>query len=92
MLNQDDRKFIANMYGETRKEFTRKTETFKNQTIEAIKKEAKKVRSDIAKFTSEILGKLANMEDNLTITEGYSDKLENHEERIEKLEQHTYAS
>ena len=44
------------------------------------------MKEDIYKFKDEILGEIQDFRDDMTVTKGYGDKIENHEERISVLE------
>jgi len=54
-----------------------------NSSNDALKKEMK---NDIANFQDVIIGRLDKIDQELAVTNGYGDKLKNHEERITKLE------
>ena len=41
---------------------------------------------DILMFKDEIVGELQKLRDEVTIVTGYKDQIENHEDRIEKIE------
>jgi len=46
----------------------------------------KEVKDDIYRFKDEILGEIQNLRDDMQVTKGYGDRIENHEERITSLE------
>ena len=82
MLSKKDLQLIAELYNESRKEFTRGF----GQLREEMGQLREEIKDRIYKSEDKILKELADMRDELTITSGYSDRLENHEERIEILE------
>ena len=82
MLSKKDLQLIAELYNESRKEFTRGF----GQLREEMSQLREEIKDRIYKSEDKILKELADMRDELTITSGYSDRLENHEERIEILE------
>jgi len=45
------------------------------------------IKDDIYRFKDEILGEIQNLRDDMQVTKGYGDRIENHEERITSLEQ-----
>lgn len=47
----------------------------------------KRLKNDIYKFKDEILGEIQNLRDDMQVTRGYGDRIEEHEERITALEQ-----
>lgn len=51
--------------------------------LDSLKNELK---NDITNFKDTIIGRLDKIDEELTVTNGYGDKIENHEERITKLE------
>ena len=89
MLSKKDLQLIAELYNESRKEFTRGF----GQLREEMSQLREEIKDRIYKSEDKILKELQNMRDDSTIvswfihTSGYSDCLENHEERIEILEQ-----
>jgi len=46
-----------------------------------------RLNNDIYKFKDEILGEIQNLRDDIQVTKGYGDRIEDHEERISALEQ-----
>ena len=46
-----------------------------------------RLKNDIYKFKDEILGEIQNLRDDIQVTKGYGDRIEDHEERISALEQ-----
>ena len=82
MLTKKDLKLIAELYNESRKEFARGF----GQLREEMSQLREEIKDRIYKSEDKILKELADMRDELIITSGYSDRLENHEERIESLE------
>ena len=82
MLTKKDLKLIAELYNESRKEFARGF----GQLKEEMSQLREEIKDRIYKSEDKILKELADMRDELIITSGYSDRLENHEERIESLE------
>ena len=91
MVKQTDSKLFAQMYNEVRAEMTRDNRKFRDEIIEAVRDEGKnivtKVNDNTAKFKDEIVEKLDRIEQELTLTQGQSDRIEDHEERITALEQ-----
>ena len=45
------------------------------------------MREDITVFKDEIMGKLQNVQDDMTVYKGWRDMMEDHETRITKLEE-----
>ncbi|NCN58553.1 hypothetical protein COW99_01395 [Candidatus Roizmanbacteria bacterium CG22_combo_CG10-13_8_21_14_all_38_20] len=73
---------VAEMYIEVRDEFTQTVSSFKDEVIRkvsnVVQKESKSVRNDVAKFKDEIVDRLDRIEQELTVTEGYGDRIEDH--------------
>lgn len=90
MSKKSDTRQYAQMYTDVRDEFTRIVEGFKDEIIHIFKQEAQKTRSDISTFKDEILGEIQNLRDDMEVTRGYGDRIEDHEERISTLEQPIY--
>ena len=44
------------------------------------------IKDDIYKFNDEILGEIQNLRDDMHVTKGYGDSIEDHDERISALE------
>jgi len=89
MLTKKDLKLIAELYNESRKEFARGFGQLReemSQLREEMSQLREEIKDRIYKSEDKILKELADMRDELIITSGYSDRLENHEERIESLE------
>jgi len=90
MAKNTDSKFFAQMYNEVRSEMAKDNRKFKEEIIEAVRDQGRqiveKVNSETAKFKNEIVEKLDRIEQELTLTQGQSDRIENHEERITALE------
>ena len=82
MLSKKDLQLIAELYNESRKEFLGGF----GQLREEMGQLREEIKDRIYRSEDKILKELADMRDELTITSGYSDRLENHEERIETLE------
>lgn len=51
-----------------------------------VKEEITALKKRIDTFEDKMIGRLDNIDQELALTNGYGDKLENHEERITKLE------
>ena len=79
------------MYNEVRNEMTRDNKKFRDEIIEAVRDEGKNIVANVnnntAKFKNELVEKLDRIEQELTLTQGQSDRIEDHEERISALEQ-----
>ena len=82
MLTKKDLKLIAELYNESREEFTREV----RKLGKVLGDKFSGLEDQVIRSEDKILKELADMRDELTITSGYSDRLENHEERIETLE------
>jgi hypothetical protein len=54
-----------------------------NQSNDALKKELK---NDILQFKDDILGEIVKLREEVAVVNGYRDKIENHEERLEAIE------
>ncbi|MDP3982545.1 MAG: hypothetical protein Q8Q65_00505 [bacterium] len=74
---------------EVRDEFTRIISNFKDEIIKVVKDKFSKSRNETASFKDEIMDRLERIEQELTVTVGYGDRIENHEERISVLEHPT---
>ena len=79
------------MYNEVRNEMTRDNKKFRDEIIEAVRDEGKNIVANVnnntAKFKNELVEKLDRIEQELTLTQEQSDRIEDHEERISALEQ-----
>ena len=79
------------MYNEVRNEMTGDNKKFRDEIIEAVRDEGKNIVANVnnntAKFKNELVEKLDRIEQELTLTQGQSDRIEDHEERISALEQ-----
>lgn len=51
-----------------------------------VKEDVSKVKEDIIQFKDDILHEIVNLRDDVTVTTGYRDMIEDHETRIIKLE------
>ena len=91
MVSQADSKLFAQMYNEVRNEMTRDNKKFRDEIIEAVRDEGKNIVANVnnntAKFKNELVEKLDRIEQELTLTQEQSDRIEDHEERISALEQ-----
>jgi len=52
----------------------------------------KELKNEIVKFKDEIVGRLNKIDDELTVTNGYGDQLEDHDNRLKKVEKHLNLS
>ncbi len=52
----------------------------------------KELKNDIVTFKDQILTEIIKLPDDMTIVQGWSDRMEDHEVRIEKLEKKTLSS
>ena len=89
MLTKKDLKLIAELYNESREEFTREVRKLAKvlgDKFSGLEDKFSGLEDQVIRSEDKILKELADMRDELTITSGYSDRLENHEERIEILE------
>ncbi|NCN58372.1 hypothetical protein COW99_02360 [Candidatus Roizmanbacteria bacterium CG22_combo_CG10-13_8_21_14_all_38_20] len=91
MISKTDSKLFVQMYNEVRAEMTRDNRKFRDEVIEAVRDEGKnivaKVNNNTAKFKDEMVEKLDRIEQELILTQGQSDRINDHEERISALEQ-----
>jgi len=91
MISKTDSKLFVQMYNEIRAEMTRDNRKFRDEVIEAVRDEGKnivaKVNNNTAKFKDEMVEKLDRIEQELILTQGQSDRINDHEERISALEQ-----
>ena len=78
MRKKSDSRQYAQMYIEVRDEFTRIISNFKDEIIKVVKDEFSKSRNETASFKDEIMDRLERIEQELTVTVGYGDRIENH--------------
>ena len=90
MLTKKDLQLIAELYNETRKEFASMFDRLRKEMREEMGQLREEIKNRIYKSEDKILKELADMRDELTITSGYSDRLEDHEKRIESLEKQVF--
>lgn len=82
MLTKSDLKQIQNLLNRALKGFATKDD------LQGLKKELK---NDIVQFKDDILHEIIELREANTITTGYRDLIEDHNERIEKLEGKVFA-
>jgi len=61
-------------------------EKFKFEIVNLFKELKKDIKNDIYNFKDAILTEIVKLRDDMTVTKNYGDRLENHEQRINKLE------
>jgi len=90
MSKKSDTKQYAEMYNEVRDEFTRTVSGFKDDVIHEVTRifdeKTQEMRNENATFKDEMLGEIQNLRDDMEVTKGYGDRIEDHEERISTLE------
>ncbi|MDP3982569.1 MAG: hypothetical protein Q8Q65_00630 [bacterium] len=86
MLTKKDLQLIAELYNETRKEFASMFDRLRKEMREEMGQLREEIKNRIYKSEDKILKELQDMRDNSAVTSGYSDRLEDHDERIEILE------
>jgi len=63
-----------------------KTDISKLREVFATKDEFKEIKNNIISFKDEILQEIIKLRDDITVVIGYRDMIEDHEQRIIKLE------
>lgn len=86
MLTKSDLKLIKAMFGEqeskTNEKFSRVDEKFSR-----VDEKFKMLENTLIEFKDAILGEIKSLREDIAIVTGYRDMIEDHETRIEKLEQ-----
>lgn len=72
---------------EIKVELTTALEVLKQELKSDIDIVKQELKSDILTFKDQILGKLEKIEQDMTVSNGYGDQLEEHADKIERLEQ-----